>query len=100
MATMVANIRMRQVIRAMAGANACSPETARDMKALGLRPKLTHKQAIYYLSGRGALVETAPGVYYMDTEATAQFGRLQRKILAIGMAGMGLLLSAFFILGL
>lgn len=100
MATTVANIRMRQVIRAMEGVNAFSPETACDIVALGLRPRLTHKQALYYLSGRGAVVETSPGHFYIDRDALERLGRLQRRILGVCMSAIVVLLIVMLALGM
>lgn len=85
MATGVVNIRMRQVVRCLSDADAFSPDTARDVAALGLKPRLRHKQALWYLKMRGALVETEPGVYYIDEDALQRTGRLQRKILGMLM---------------
>lgn len=99
MATAVVNVRMRQVLKRMMDAGALSPETARSATALGLRPRLTHKQAIFYLRGRGALVETMPGFYYVDEEAVRRTGRLQLVILGIASAGLCLLLLFSLLMG-
>lgn len=94
MATAVVNIRTRQVVRCLSDAGAFSPETAKDVVALGLRPRLRHKQAFWYLSGRGVLVEAAPGAFYVDREALERTGRMQVRILA----GMLMVFAAFIAL--
>lgn len=93
MAMTVTNIRMRQVLRRLSDAGAFSPETAKDVTALGLRPRLRHKQAFWYLKGRGALVEARPGAFYVDQEALDRLGKLQMKILLGVLMGFVILLA-------
>lgn len=99
MTASVINVRMNQVLRQMIDAGALSPETARSAAALGLGPNLTHKRALLYLRRRGALVETQPGIYYVDIDAVHRTRKLQLTIIGIALVAALVILLIGILMG-
>ena len=94
----VMGMRMNQVIRKYYDANALDASRACSASTLGLREKLTHKQALRVLRRNRVLVEAAPGCYYLDVDALYAMRRAQCIIVgvAFGLMLLWLLVPLLF----
>ena len=80
--------REQEVVEDFRAAGALSPSTAQSYSALGIGQSLAVKR----LHNRAVIREASPGLYYLDEEVWAAVRRTRRRLAAVVLSMLALLL--------